>query len=694
MIRRLSTSGRYGLVVVGLAVCFIGVVLAQSIRVKRIGPKQPETPAVSLSPASMNFGIQAVGTSSPQRTITLTNTGTGPLTISGINIVGGNSGDFSLGQNCPATLTAGANCTLSPTFTPMAAGPRKTLISISDDAGSGTQTVVLTGVGTAVSLSSASLTFGSSPQSVTVTNKGSSTLNLWQIAIVGANAGSFSETTTCGSTLAAGANCKLSVTFMPTTVGMLGASLLFSDDGGGSPQAVGLTGTVQFMVLDPTKTYLLNPSTGKPVFVLGDSAYDLAINLSADSDIDLYLSTRQVQGFNALWVATTDIRYSINGNDNALGQAPFTSMSTPFTGENEAYWEHLDYVLQRAAAYGFTVWLTPAQVGSGHSYCVGWCSYLESASATILTAYGEYLGNRYKNYPNIVWLLGGDLDLVDYPQLQGKVEAILTGIQSTDLNHMITEANEPTTTGYNSQDYNGGSAWPAGAWALNSFYHDYSGATGGGTMNGDANASWTRSDHLPTLSQQDAYDGGSAPSELILRTEAYQAVLGGTTLGDFYGDCTMWGFGYNDSCSDYVNSSTWKTLFNNTGATGRIWLANLMRSREFWKMVPDYGNTVVTAGYGSGDTTTTTARSSDGQTIISYVPNGNATTITVNMDMITSATSTVNEWWFDPSTGATTHIGTASNSGSANFTPPDSNDWVLVLDDNGANLPPPGSAGL
>jgi hypothetical protein len=89
---------------------------------------------------------------------------------------------------------------------------------------------------------------------------------------------------------------------------------------------------------------------------------------------------------------------------------------------------------------------------------------------------------------------------------------------------------------------------------------------------------------------------------------------------------------------------------------------------------------------------TTTARASDGQTIISYIPNGNATTISVNMAEITSSTNTVQGWWFDPSSGATTNLGVFPNSGTQNFTAPDSNDWVLVLDDASANLSAPGAS--
>jgi Putative collagen-binding domain of a collagenase len=102
----------------------------------------------------------------------------------------------------------------------------------------------------------------------------------------------------------------------------------------------------------------------------------------------------------------------------------------------------------------------------------------------------------------------------------------------------------------------------------------------------------------------------------------------------------------------------------------------------------------VTGGFGSGDTITVTSRSKDGQTILSYIPNGNATTVTVAMSKISSSTNLTKCWWFNPSSGTASLIGSYPNSGVMTFTPPDSGDWVLVIDDSSANLSAPGSADL
>lgn len=209
---------------------------------------EPEPP-VSLSPSLLYLGTQAVGTNSPAGTATLTNTGEDSVSISSYTIAGSNSADFAADSTCGASLAAGGSCTFSVHFTPTTVGPRKSSLSVSYEGPGSPRTILLTGVGAAVTLTPASLNFGSltvgghsSPQAITLTNAGSATISIWQIAILGTNPGDFSKTTTCGSTLAASANCTVNVTFNPTATGARSASVLVSNDGGGSPQTVSVTG--------------------------------------------------------------------------------------------------------------------------------------------------------------------------------------------------------------------------------------------------------------------------------------------------------------------------------------------------------------------------------------------------------------------------------------------------------------------
>jgi hypothetical protein len=80
--------------------------------------------------------------------VTLTNQGTTALSIAQISVGGANANDFPETNNCPSSLNAGANCTITVTFDPSKTGTRKAQVSITDNGGGSPQTVPLTGTGT------------------------------------------------------------------------------------------------------------------------------------------------------------------------------------------------------------------------------------------------------------------------------------------------------------------------------------------------------------------------------------------------------------------------------------------------------------------------------------------------------------------------------------------------------------------
>lgn len=205
---------------------------------------------VSASPAKVVFATQVLGTTSKVKKVTVTNNGSGTLTINRINIGGSNPGDFAQTNTCGSSLAAGASCTISLTFTPTAKNTRKAGLGIDSSDPASPNAVALSGTGTVVSLSTTKLSFGgqpvgigSAPQNVILTNAGGTQLNFTGITITGTNGGDFSQTNTCGTSIAAGANCTITVTFKPTAKGTRAGAVSISDDGGGSPQKVILAGT-------------------------------------------------------------------------------------------------------------------------------------------------------------------------------------------------------------------------------------------------------------------------------------------------------------------------------------------------------------------------------------------------------------------------------------------------------------------
>lgn len=215
---------------------------AGGITLRDNAPQNPQTlgltgtggvPVAALAPASLFFNGQAVGSSSPAQTVTLSNTGDGPLAISAITA----TGDFSQTGNCSNSLAAGASCSISVSFTPAAGGTRQGTLTVTDNASVSPQIVSLTGTGlTAIGvLAPASLSFGnqaigasSAGQTATFSNTGGLSLNIASIAI----SGRFSQTNNCGSTVAPGSSCAISVAFSPVAIGAASGSLTVTDAGG------------------------------------------------------------------------------------------------------------------------------------------------------------------------------------------------------------------------------------------------------------------------------------------------------------------------------------------------------------------------------------------------------------------------------------------------------------------------------
>jgi Pro-kumamolisin, activation domain/Abnormal spindle-like microcephaly-assoc'd, ASPM-SPD-2-Hydin len=215
---------------------------------------------VTLTPSTLTFASTTVGVASAPKTVTVKNAGAA-LSITAITFTGSDASSYSETTTCPASpaqLASGASCTVSVTFTPATSGTLTAQLNIADNAAGSPQTASLTGTGAGstkpptVTLTPTSLTFastavGSTSATKVVTLKNTSTaildINTGGITVVGADPSSFTETTTCGTTLAAGASCRISVKFVPVSAGSLTASLSVADNATGSPQAVSLAGT-------------------------------------------------------------------------------------------------------------------------------------------------------------------------------------------------------------------------------------------------------------------------------------------------------------------------------------------------------------------------------------------------------------------------------------------------------------------
>ena len=160
------------------------------------------------------------------------------------------------------------------------------------------------------------------------------------------------------------------------------------------------------LTISPDKKYLVDAQE-KPFLIQGDSAWSTIAELSNPSALR-YLDDRKKRGFNTLLVNLIEHKFTSHSPRwlNASNVAPFADVND-FTTANEAYFAHADWFIREAGKRGFLILLAPCYIGW---QCAddGWCAEMKLNGVEKLRKYGLYLGKRYKDFPNILWVEGGD----------------------------------------------------------------------------------------------------------------------------------------------------------------------------------------------------------------------------------------------------------------------------------------------
>lgn len=209
-------------------------------------------PAAAFSDDILFFGLLGVGFTS-KKTLTLQNMGTAALNISDISLAGTDPSQFSFTDTCGSSVAAGSKCTIDVTYAPTSNIVHNATLVVADNASGNPHQVGLNGVGVpapAVTLNPpATLTFPdtmvgttSAALQITVTNNGGADLNITGVTKVG-TAYTVSGCSGASATVTPGNNCVISVTFSPTTGGIITGSVTITDNAPGSPRTVALTGT-------------------------------------------------------------------------------------------------------------------------------------------------------------------------------------------------------------------------------------------------------------------------------------------------------------------------------------------------------------------------------------------------------------------------------------------------------------------
>ena len=230
--------------------------LSAMVKIGFIAERPGAQTLATLSPA---LSFSTVTTTSEPLTATLTNTGSATVKISGVTITGINASDFTVtGNTCGATLAIGANCSITVTFASTTAGTFSAALNVASNAAA-SPSVALTGTtttavplnlnaGTSSTPTVPSITFPtlvagsvSTGQTVVVANTGSVPLTL-ALGMSGAGANLFNETTNCGSSVAAGGSCNITLTFAPKVAGSYSAAITLTDNAGTGSQTIPVSG--------------------------------------------------------------------------------------------------------------------------------------------------------------------------------------------------------------------------------------------------------------------------------------------------------------------------------------------------------------------------------------------------------------------------------------------------------------------
>ena len=270
-------------------------------------------PGRSLSPGSLPFGSIATGATTTGD-LTLNSTGTVPLVISSALIGGANASDFTLvapgagRTDCRSTasLAVGTSCVYRLQFAPVSAGSKLATLTITDNAAGSPVLVGLSGNATAgsggggsgaavmlssMSVAAAATTVGATTTAapVTLTNSGSAALAISGVTLGGADAAQFSQSNNCGTSVAAGASCAITVTFAPTSAGPKAASIAIASNGSGSPHSIVLSGTAGDFALAPGGVSTVSVAAGQtaslPIAVsTSGGALSAAVSFSASGN--------------------------------------------------------------------------------------------------------------------------------------------------------------------------------------------------------------------------------------------------------------------------------------------------------------------------------------------------------------------------------------------------------------------------
>jgi hypothetical protein len=425
---------------------------------------------------------------------------------------------------------------------------------------------------------------------------------------------------------------------------------------------------------------------GRPFFYLGDTAWELFHRLTM-AEAELYLRDRAAKGFTVIQAVALA---ELDGlaTPNMRGDLPLIDADP--TRPNEAYFAHMDAVVDLAASLGLHVGMLPTW---GDKWNRKWGVGPEIFTPENARSYGEFIGRRYANHP-IIWILGGDRPIESEAQ-RLVVRAMAEGVRAGDGGRNLIGFH--TWGPHSSSEYVHDEPWL-----------DLHMCQSGHKRNRE---NWRFIEHdyalTPTRPVMDAEPGyedaqddiinldGGYLDDYEVRKAIYWSLFAGAH-GHTYGCWPVWCM-WRPGLPPTLARRPWYEAINLPGSGQVRHARNLMLSRPFLERIPDQSMLLSEPGAGTYHVRAT--RDQSGRYAMIYIPAPRLPPLgapdrepaPIELDLSRLSGQQLQAWWYDPRTGTAQVIGDVQNESRVSFRPPlGGPDWVLVLDDCACGFPAPG----
>jgi hypothetical protein len=413
---------------------------------------------------------------------------------------------------------------------------------------------------------------------------------------------------------------------------------------------------------------------GDPFFWLADTAWELFHRCNRQ-EAEMYLKTRAAQGFNVIQAVALAEIDGLN-TPNPYGETPLIN-NDPAT-PNDAYFEHVDYIISKAEELGLYIALLPTW--GDKLFRNSWGIGPEVLNPENARTFGEWIGQRYHDNDHIIWVIGGDRnpregsnDVLVWNAMAEGIAASAGGYQRTLMSfHPQPKALGGSSTWFHDESWLDFNMHQTGHCANKGTYkhiqHDYNLTPVKPVLDGEP----LYEDHPNCFRPEEL--GHSVPEDI--RRIMYWNIFAGA-CGQTYGCHDVWQMFKQGR--DPINKPLrpWPEALNLPMANQVKHLKHLMLSRPYLSRVPD--QSLIVGSQKENEHYTVATRDVSGSYAMIYFPTGRPT----GLNLTSLKGDYLHCWWYDPRTGASFESDQIRNTPNSKVTPPSSgegNDWVLVID--------------